>query len=78
LECLPSDNPKAASSSHSYSISPSSDPCFFTGMCADVLVNGQKIGVMGALHPIVLKNFDITYPASLLEIDIECFLSASS
>ncbi|KAI9692276.1 MAG: phenylalanine--tRNA ligase subunit beta [Bathelium mastoideum] len=54
------------------------DPTFFPGHAASVnLKLGGKqhvIGVFGMLHPTVLKNFDLPYPASTLEINLEVFL----
>ena len=47
---------------------------YFPGRAADVLLttpdSPQKvIGSFGILHPNVLKNFDVQYPASCVEID---------
>ena len=56
------------------------DPLFFTGRAASILLSNGKnmkdvcIGKFGILHPEVLKNFDIAYPASILEMDLECLL----
>jgi len=57
------------------------DPVFFPGRAANVLLstpntNGQKIkvGMFGILHPQVLKNFGIVYPASCLELDLSPLL----
>ncbi|KAG6336688.1 hypothetical protein ID866_2395 [Astraeus odoratus] len=36
-----------------------------------------KIGTLGVLHPTVLSNFEITYPCSALEFNIEVFLKKS-
>ena len=32
-----------------------------------------QVGHFGILHPKVLANFDITFPVSALEIDVELF-----
>ena len=32
------------------------------------------IGVIGVVHPEVLSNYDITYPCSLLELDVEAIM----
>jgi len=34
----------------------------------------QKIGVLGILHPTVLQNFEIGFPCSALEFNMEPFL----
>ena len=50
---------------------------YFPGRAAQVLLtkpNVEKkirIGTFGILHPVVLKNFDIQYPCSVVEIDLE-------
>ncbi|GMH97782.1 hypothetical protein TrST_g12655 [Triparma strigata] len=59
-----------------YTIAEGSDPMFFQGRAADILMKRdggefKKIGSFGVVHPEVLKKFDIGYPASMLEINIE-------
>ena len=55
------------------------EPTFFPGRSAIVKYRNSKgdvvqIGSFGILHPDVLKNFEITYPASAVEINLEPFL----
>ena len=57
-----------------YSTVASADPTFFPGRCADVLFKGKKIGSFGIIHPDVLKNFNVDFVSSALEINIEPFL----
>lgn len=53
---------------------------YFPKRAAEILltrpgVEGKtSIGTFGILHPEVLKNFDIQYPSSCLEMDLECLL----
>lgn len=59
-----------------YEIQPSTDPLYFPGRCASVLLHqpGEKpqtLGSYGVLHPSVLQNYQLLYPASVLELDIE-------
>jgi phenylalanyl-tRNA synthetase beta chain len=55
-----------------YCIEPSaSDGAFFDGRCADILIRGAKVGVMGMLHPEALAAFDIPFPCSAMEIRID-------
>ena len=61
-----------------YYITPSDNPTFFPGRCADVMLvkkgeegTPKKIGTFGVLHPEVLKAYDIAYPTSALEMDLE-------
>jgi phenylalanyl-tRNA synthetase beta chain len=39
-------------------LEPSNHPTFHPGKCASVMVKGQKIGVMGELHPKVRAQYD--------------------
>ena len=64
-----------------YTIQPSDEEqTYFPGRAANVLLTSPslgervKIGSFGILHPEVLKNFDISYPASSVEIDLEVLL----
>ncbi|KAL8714193.1 MAG: hypothetical protein Q9220_001922 [cf. Caloplaca sp. 1 TL-2023] len=54
------------------------DPTFFPGHAAaiHVRIDGkeQVIGVFGILHPTVLEKFELKYPVSTLEMNIEVFL----
>jgi phenylalanyl-tRNA synthetase beta chain len=54
------------------------DPTFFPGHAATVhlRVNGKEtiIGIFGILHPTVLERFELRYPVSTLELNIEEFL----
>eukprot|EP00457_Paulinella_chromatophora_P004005 gb/GEZN01004015.1/.p1 GENE.gb/GEZN01004015.1/~~gb/GEZN01004015.1/.p1 ORF type:complete len:625 (-),score=84.71 gb/GEZN01004015.1/:174-2021(-) len=54
-----------------YTLAPSKDPAFFQNRAADIFLNHEKIGVMGTIHPSVLKNFDIPFLCSAMEIDLE-------
>ena len=50
---------------------------YFPGRAAQVLLTKPshkekiRVGTFGILHPLVLKNFDIQYPSSVVEIDLE-------
>jgi phenylalanyl-tRNA synthetase beta chain len=55
------------------------EPTFFPGRSAIVKYRTSKgeviqIGSFGILHPEVLANFDINYPGSAVEINLEPFL----
>lgn len=63
-----------------YFVRPSADPVYFQGMAADVVlrstseegvVKEQVVGSMGVVHPDVLRNFEITYPCSIMEMNLE-------
>jgi phenylalanyl-tRNA synthetase beta chain len=62
---------------------PENDPdagTYFPGRAAAVLLTspeiGEKvqIGTFGIIHPEVLENFDINYPSSCVELDLEALL----
>jgi phenylalanyl-tRNA synthetase beta chain len=55
------------------------EPTFFPGRSAIVKYrtphrNVIQIGSFGILHPEVLRNFDISYPGSAVELNLEPFL----
>ncbi len=52
-------------------IKPQDHPSFLSGRSAVILENGQKIGVMGEIHPEVISNFELEYPVVGFEIDME-------
>ncbi|CAD6499360.1 BgTH12-03479 [Blumeria graminis f. sp. triticale] len=61
-----------------YWIEEANEPSFFPGHAAIIFLrlSGRKIriGEFGILHPTVLDNFDLRYPVSTLEINLEVFL----
>jgi len=54
------------------------EPTFFAGHAAAIYLrlNGKqvRIGEFGILHPTVLDKFELRYPVSTLEINLEVFL----
>ncbi|KAL7271584.1 phenylalanine--tRNA ligase subunit beta [Rhizina undulata] len=62
-----------------YWIEASDDPTYFPGRAASIRVRHQNgkvetIGTFGILHPSVLEKFEIPYPVSTLEMNLESFL----
>jgi len=68
-----------------YAMCISNHPSFFEGRQASVYVHTltvsgagtgvtKHIGVFGVVHPEVLCNFDLNFPAAALEFDLEAFL----
>ncbi|KAI0431797.1 phenylalanyl-tRNA synthetase [Xylaria sp. FL1042] len=62
-----------------YFIQEISDSTFFPGRGAGVYLGkigegSQRIGEIGVLHPGVLEKFEIKYPVSVLELNLEVFL----
>ncbi|XP_039249843.2 phenylalanine--tRNA ligase beta subunit-like [Styela clava] len=58
-----------------YKIQAAENSAFFPGRCADVMINGKFVGKMGVLHPEVITNFELVYPASALDLDLQYFLT---
>lgn len=62
----------------SYWIEEVDDPTYFPGHAASIhaKIGGKEavVGVFGILHPTVLEKFELKYPVSTLEINIEVFL----
>ena len=61
-----------------YWIEEKEDETFFPGHAASIHVSiggkEMEIGVFGILHPTVLEKFELKYPVSTLEMNIEVFL----
>ncbi|TET14742.1 MAG: phenylalanine--tRNA ligase subunit beta, partial [Dehalococcoidia bacterium] len=58
------------------SFEPVEDPNLVPGRTAEIVVNGQKVGVLGEVHPRTAGAFDISsQPVSLFEVDLEKLLS---
>ena len=45
-----------------------------SGRAGEIAVNGKKIGVIGELHPQVLLNFNLDYPAALLDLNVDLLI----
>lgn len=67
-----------------YSFAHAEHPSFFPGRQARVFANRlsvageplgvRELGVFGVLHPEVLSAFELPFPASALELDMEALL----
>jgi phenylalanyl-tRNA synthetase beta chain len=53
-----------------YTVNESEDPAFIGGRRADIMVNGNKIGVFGEIHPAVLNAFDLEHTVAAFELDL--------
>ncbi len=49
-------------------------PYFIDGRTAEIYLSNKKIGIVGEIHPKILKDWKIKMPVALLEIDIEEFV----
>ncbi len=43
---------------------------FISGRAGEIIINNQSIGIIGEIHPRVLRNWKIKMPVSALEIDL--------
>ncbi|PGH04847.1 phenylalanine-tRNA ligase, beta subunit [Polytolypa hystricis UAMH7299] len=70
------ENPAVSDSQ--YWIEELNDPTYFPGHAASIHVRlagkDTVIGQFGILHPTVLEKFDLKYPVSTLEMNVEVFL----
>ena len=55
-----------------------SNKSYHTGRCAEITVDGEVIGVMGEIHPIVTDNFDIGARVYCAELKMEKLLLYSN
>jgi phenylalanyl-tRNA synthetase beta chain len=44
---------------------------FIDGRVGEIILKGKKIGLIGEIHPRILKNWKIKMPVALFEIDLE-------
>ncbi len=45
-------------------------PAFIGGRCAEIFIEDKKSGIIGEIHPQVLKNWGIEMPIALFEIEV--------
>ena len=45
-------------------------PTFIEGRAADVVIDGERVGVIGELHPAVLVEHDLEVPVAAFEFDL--------
>jgi phenylalanyl-tRNA synthetase beta chain len=57
---------------------PGNDATLNVAKSADIMVGPGKIGVIGEVHPAVLKNFDISDAAFLFELDVDRLVTLAS
>lgn len=55
----------------SASFKKSDEPFLHPGISADIIINDQKIGFLGSVHPSVLKNYDIEKTVYVFELDYD-------
>ena len=50
---------------------PTTHPTFIPGRVADVVVDGECVGVVGEIHPRVLVDHDLELPVAAFELRLE-------
>lgn len=58
-----------------YVIVESEDSTFIVGRSGKIMIDGKQIGIIGEIHPRILKNWNINMPVVALELNIESLLS---
>jgi phenylalanyl-tRNA synthetase beta chain len=51
------------------------EPGFHPGRTAQVMVNGNQVGLIGELHPDVLENYDLPVPVVAFSVDLTKLIS---
>jgi phenylalanyl-tRNA synthetase beta chain len=64
--------------SKEYTLKEVKDPRFIDGRVAQILCNGKVAGIMGEVHPSVLKNYGVEVPCSACEIDLDTLLEGGA
>jgi phenylalanyl-tRNA synthetase beta chain len=54
---------------------PIEHPSFISGRTAQVIINGKVAGIIGEIHPQVLKNWKLEMPVAAFEIKLEALKS---
>jgi phenylalanyl-tRNA synthetase beta chain len=49
---------------------PSSNHMFMEGRCAEVVLDGKPVGVIGEINPVALENLKLRVPVAAFEIDL--------
>lgn len=52
-------------------VSATEHPAFVAGRCAEVTVEGERMGIFGEVHPSTVEAFELKYPVIAFEVDIE-------
>ncbi|MFB6141418.1 MAG: phenylalanine--tRNA ligase subunit beta [Halosimplex sp.] len=50
---------------------PTSHPSFIDGRTAEIVIDGQSVGVIGEIHPKVLVEYDLEVPVAAFEFDLD-------
>ncbi len=56
----------------------SSNPSYHPGRCAEIVVGGKSIGIIGQIHPLTAQNYGIDIPVYACELDFEAIFEMMS
>jgi phenylalanyl-tRNA synthetase beta chain len=65
-------------SSGSFTFEPISLSCLHPGRAARILRAGRQVGIVGELHPVLVRELDFTYSPVLFELDLGGTVSAAA
>ena len=54
------------------------DPRFISGRCAAIVIDGERAGVYGEVHPSVLENWGVQMPCAAAEVDLDALLAKAA
>ncbi|MEI6731902.1 MAG: hypothetical protein WCK90_04435, partial [archaeon] len=54
-----------------YSIKENENKYLIPGRCASITINGEEVGMLGEVHPEVLRTWNIKMPIALIEINLD-------
>ena len=55
----------------SYALEPLAHPSFLEGRAGEIMLDGQRVGVIGELHPEVLEQWQIVMPTVAFELSLD-------
>ncbi|MBR4890601.1 MAG: phenylalanine--tRNA ligase subunit beta, partial [Clostridia bacterium] len=53
----------------------SENKTFHPGRCANLVIGGKVVGVLGQIHPVVCENYDVSNEVYAAEIDLDALIS---
>ncbi len=59
-----------ASAGHNFEIEQSEHPSYLSGRCGRILSAGREIGLIGEIHPNVLRAWGLNLPAAAFEVNV--------
>ena len=54
-----------------YNVIPAESPFGLDGRTGDIMIAKTRVGTLGEIHPEILNNFDLDFPATFFELNLE-------